>query len=70
MNKYKEKSEENQESDFNIREQVEKYFIHWRWFILAIIVSLTVSFIYLRYATPLYKATTTILVKDEKRVVV
>ncbi len=67
MNKYKEKSEENQELDFNIREQVEKYLVHWKWFVLAVFISLSVGFIYLRYATPLYRATTTILVKDEKK---
>lgn len=68
MNKYTDtSSQENQESDFNIREQVEKYLVHWKWFFIAVFLTLTLAFIYLRYATPLYSASTTILVKDDKK---
>ncbi|WP_343625788.1 GumC family protein [Flavobacterium lindanitolerans] len=67
MSKNQEISHENHESDFNIREQIEKYFVHWKWFALSVIVLLCLAFLYLRYATPLYKATATILVKDDKK---
>ncbi|MEN2400547.1 polysaccharide biosynthesis tyrosine autokinase [Flavobacterium sp. MC2016-06] len=53
--------------DINIREQIDKYFIHWRWFLLSTIICLIGAFLYLRYTTPNYEATTTILVKDEKK---
>jgi len=53
--------------DVNLREQLDKYLVHWRWFLLSIIIGLALSFIYLRYTTPSYQATTTILVKDEKK---
>ncbi|MBU7571665.1 MAG: polysaccharide biosynthesis tyrosine autokinase [Flavobacterium sp.] len=67
MNNKQEISQENHESDFNIREQVEKYLVHWKWFALSVIVVLGLAFLYLRYSTPLYKATATILVKDDKK---
>ncbi|WPO79083.1 polysaccharide biosynthesis tyrosine autokinase [Flavobacterium sp. KACC 22761] len=53
--------------DVNLREQLDKYLIHWRWFLLSVIVGMILSFIYLRYTTPSYEATTSILVKDEKK---
>lgn len=67
MNNKQEISQENHESDFNIREQIEKYLVHWKWFLLSVIVVLGLAFLYLRYSTPLYKATATILVKDDKK---
>jgi len=53
--------------EVNFREQIDKYLVHWRWFLLSIIIGLALSFLYLRYTTPSYEATTTILVKDEKK---
>ncbi|MNX60672.1 Tyrosine-protein kinase etk [compost metagenome] len=53
--------------DVNIREQLDKYLVHWRWFLLSVAIGLILSFLYLRYTTPSYEATTTILVKDEKK---
>ncbi|RKS21829.1 capsular exopolysaccharide synthesis family protein [Flavobacterium endophyticum] len=67
MNNNQELSQENQESDFSIREQIEKYLAHWKWFLFTIIITLVCAFIYLRYATPLYRANATILVKDDKK---
>ena len=53
--------------EVNLREQLDKYLIHWRWFLVSIIICLICAFLYLRYTTPSYEATTTILVKDEKK---
>ena len=58
---------ENSEQDFNIRAIVDQYAAHWKWFVLAVFISLLTAYIYLRYTTPQYKAATTILVKDEKK---
>jgi len=60
-------SEENQNEDFNLRDTLERYIENWRWFVLAVFLCVTVAFIYLRYTTPQYQASTTILVKDEKK---
>ncbi len=51
----------------NIREQLDKYIVHWRWFVIAIIIGIGLAFLYLRYTIPSYEASTSILVKDEKK---
>jgi tyrosine-protein kinase Etk/Wzc len=60
-------SEDNQTDDFDLRMVLEKYLFHWQWFILGAFLCLTVAYVYLRYATPQYQASTTILVKDEHK---
>lgn len=60
-------SDENQEDDIQLRDVLEKYIIHWKWFVLAVLVCLLAVKIYLRYVTPQYQASTTILVKDDKK---
>lgn len=62
-----ENAEENKELDFNIREQIDKYLFHWKWFAFATIIMLLCAFLYIRYTTPQYKAIATILVKDDKK---
>ena len=60
-------SDDDQNEDFDLRTVLEKYLIHWQWFVLGAFLCLTVAYVYLRYATPQYQASTTILVKDEKK---
>ena len=60
-------SDDNQNDDFDLRMVLEKYLIHWQWFVLGAFLCITVAYVYLRYATPLYQASTTLLVKDEKK---
>jgi tyrosine-protein kinase Etk/Wzc len=59
--------EEDEINEVNLREQLDKYLIHWKWFILSVFLCLVLAFLYLRYTTPNYEATTSILVKDEKK---
>ncbi len=58
---------DNENNSFNIREQIDRYLIHWKWFTVSIIICLFVAFLYLRYATSEYNITATILIKDEKK---
>jgi tyrosine-protein kinase Etk/Wzc len=60
-------SAEYQEDDIQLRAILEKYLIHWKWFVLAVILCLFAAKIYMRYTTPMYQASTSILVKDEKK---
>ncbi|MHC0448126.1 GumC family protein [Flavobacterium sp. 3-218] len=58
----------NEDNDgLNLREQFEKYIIYWKWFLLSVFIGLICSFMYLQYATYRYEASTTVLVKDEKK---
>lgn len=63
MDKY---SFDNKEENINIKEEIFKYIIHWRWFVLGVFVSLVVAFLYLRYAENKYQSQTTVLIKDDK----
>ncbi|MBA4317911.1 MAG: tyrosine protein kinase [Flavobacterium sp.] len=60
-------SDENQNEDFNLRDTLERYLMNWQWFVLAVCLCISLAFVYLRYTTPQYQASTTILVKDEKK---
>lgn len=57
----------NTDDSFNIRELVDRYLIYWKWFVLGVITCFACAFLYLRYAIPQYKASATILVKDERK---
>ncbi|HEY8894805.1 MAG TPA: polysaccharide biosynthesis tyrosine autokinase [Niastella sp.] len=49
-----------------IKEHVMRYLAYWPLFLASLIICITAGFTYLRYATPIYKATTLILVKGEE----
>lgn len=55
------------DSSFSIKEEAFKYLFYWKWILLSVIVCLIVAVMYLRYTTPKYSASTTILVKDERK---
>lgn len=55
------------ENDFDLKAFFDKYLIHWKWFALGVCLCLLMAFLYLRYTIPQYRASTTILVKDEKK---
>ncbi|WP_316633663.1 polysaccharide biosynthesis tyrosine autokinase [uncultured Flavobacterium sp.] len=58
---------DDEAQEVSLKQQFDKYAVHWRWFLLSVIIGLFASFLYLWYAKPNYEATTTILVKDEKK---
>ena len=60
-------SDDNTEEDINIKDLLERYLFYWPWFVLGILICLSMAFFYLRYATPQYMASTNILVKDDKK---
>ncbi|MCM4160833.1 polysaccharide biosynthesis tyrosine autokinase [Antarcticibacterium flavum] len=49
----------------NMRKEINRYLKNWPWFVLSLILSVGLGYIYLRYTTPLYSAKTTIIIKDE-----
>jgi len=59
--------EDNFAKDFDLKAFFDKYLVHWKWFVLGIIVCLVSAFLYIRYIIPEYEASTKILVKDESR---
>lgn len=64
---YFNKGFDNDGDTLNIKAELEKYLRHWKWFVLGVIVSFGLAFLYLRYTTPNYSAATSILIKDNKK---
>ncbi|MDP2160903.1 MAG: Wzz/FepE/Etk N-terminal domain-containing protein, partial [Flavobacterium sp.] len=57
----------SESAPFDLQEQLEYYLGYWKWFVLCIFLALIGAYTYLRYSTPIYRASTTILVKDDKK---
>ncbi|MFN4087186.1 MAG: GumC family protein [Spirosomataceae bacterium] len=58
---------QDDEPAFDLRATLYKYIRHGWWFLISLAVCLIGAFFYLRYATPIYKVSATLLIKDEKR---
>ncbi|HCY90621.1 MAG TPA: capsular biosynthesis protein [Chitinophagaceae bacterium] len=50
-----------------ITQMISRYISFWPLFLIAGILSIGAAYTYLRYATPLYEATATLIIKDEKK---
>jgi capsular exopolysaccharide synthesis family protein len=63
------KNNQNIESEetINIRVEIEKYVMYWRWFVIGGILALILAFLYLRYTTSQYNASAVILIKNDKK---
>ena len=51
----------------NLREEIEKYVFHWKWFVLGGMFALLLAFLYLRYSTNQYQVSSTILVEGDSK---
>ena len=60
-------NQEEEENSINIAEIAQQYLHHWKWFVLSVFLCVIAAFFYIRYTTPIYKATSTILVKDDRK---
>ncbi|WP_332368201.1 GumC family protein [Spirosoma telluris] len=56
---------EEKETPFNLRLFFVKYLRYWYWFVLSIAICLATAYIYLRYSTPIYQVSSTLLIKDQ-----
>ena len=43
------------------------YFSYWKWFVISLVICLSLAFVYLRYTTKQYTVFSKVLIKDEKR---
>lgn len=51
--------------DFNLKELLFKYLKHWYWFVLCFLVFTIFAYVSLRYSTPLYDVSSTIVISQE-----
>lgn len=56
-----------EEEQINIAEIIQQYLHHWKWFVLSVVLCIIAAIFYIRYTTPIYRASSTILVKDDRR---
>jgi len=57
---------EDKDNVINLKEELFKYVTHWRWFVLSVLISLVLAFLYLKITPKSYSVATKILIKDEK----
>ncbi|MDT0651628.1 GumC family protein [Autumnicola edwardsiae] len=55
-----------QEEEIDLREELGKYLRYWPWFCAAVFCFLVAAFLYLRYTTPTYNTTASIIIKDDE----
>ena len=67
MEKSKHIVTEEHESNMMGQQLISRYLPYWPLFILFALLSLAAAYAYLRYATPIYQATATLIIKDENR---
>lgn len=53
------------DESIDLREQLENYLFHWKWFVLGIAIALLGAYLYLRYTPSQYSVSTTILIDDK-----
>ena len=54
-----------EDESINIRQQIEKYVFHWKWFALGLFLAMMGAYLYLRYTPNSYEVSATILIDDE-----
>lgn len=64
-NHYSESKSDKKDS-IDLREIFEIYFRQWKWLVLGLFISLTLAFIYLKYATYRYEVYASVLINDEE----
>ncbi len=55
----------HQANKFNLRKELQKYLRYWYWFVVGAIISVIAGFFYLRYTTPIYSATASMIINQE-----
>lgn len=48
-----------------LREELEKYLKNWYWFLLCLVLAISGGYFYLKYSTPIYMASASIIINSE-----
>lgn len=57
---------EKNKGGFSFMEIVGMVIKHWKWFLIGVLAALTIAFLYLRQATPVYEINSSIVLKEAK----
>lgn len=58
---------EEKEEKIDFRAIIFNYIIQWPWFIASLIICLSLAYVYLRYTTPVYNASASIIIKEDNK---
>src|ERR1017187_6944868 len=58
---------QEEENDFNLKEALYKYLVHWKWFVLSITLALIPAYILKKQEILIYNTQARILIKDDKK---
>ncbi len=58
---------EEKEDLISVMEIVTLFIRHWKWILFGLLLVMAVAFIYLRYTTPVYKVSSSVVLKEENR---
>lgn len=70
LNNFTQQQEEEKQKErnrFNVQNLIMKYFIYWKWFVVSVIICLVAAFFKLKYTTPIYNITATIMLQDKQK---
>src|SRR6185437_10903340 len=57
---------DSDKNELSLLETLITYVRHWRYFVLSVVICMALSYLYIKLETPLYKAETNILKRDNK----
>jgi len=68
MNHYPDVLSENrpQEESIDIKRQIIRFLQLWPWFVASLVTSMTFAYVFNKFATPAYRASATILIKEDQ----
>ena len=55
-----------EEQEINLREELDKYLRYWPWFILGVLASIALAFVYLKLTVPVYNTVASVIIKDDE----
>lgn len=58
---------ENEEQEINLYALFFKYMVYWPWFVASVLVCCIGMYVFLRYQTPVYNITSSVLIKEDEK---
>ena len=60
-------TETPEEQEIDILGLFFKYLFYWKWFVASVFICCAVAFVYLRYQTPVYQISSSVLIKEDEQ---
>jgi len=60
-------TEEKEESNFDLKAELFKYLVYWKWILLGFIIGGVLAYLYNRYTIPQYRTEATMIIVDDEK---